>query len=185
MATSNIDDVVRTLAAFVHSFNFTLPGIDQSLGRDLAGVVARGIQRRAAKESRGKDPQRWYANSDKYRRVKAKAYGWGELDGKPNFRTGQMLSLMSLLGTPRVTPDLVEMIYGTGTAPAGCWSPWDQRTEAQKTADMAMTDVEKAEYAHDQYKNRPARPFYEWNEDIRDQCIETAAKALDHYLDSW
>jgi hypothetical protein len=47
---ANIDQVITDLEAFVASFDFTIPGKDQSLGRDVANTFALGIQARSAEE---------------------------------------------------------------------------------------------------------------------------------------
>lgn len=179
---SNIGEIVAWVGQFVASFNFTRPGVDQSLGRDLCHEVAGQIAIRAATESRGADQGRWDPNERKYREWKARTYGWDE--DKPNYRTGQMLSHASLLGTPAVDPDRVLMYYGTGEPPPGdtTWSPRDDRTRDDREADELVTDVDKAEWTTMGGKNRPARPFYQVDETIRDRVIEVAGEALADYL---
>lgn len=179
MDETNINDVVAWIGRFVGSFNFTRPGIDQSLGRDLAHEVAGQIAIRAAAESRGPDPGRWEPNARRYRERKARHYGWPD---NPNYRTGQMLSHESLLGEPAVDPDRVLMHYGTNEAPRGNKSPVDNRTPSERAADARATDVDKAEWTTQGGKGRPARPFYQIDDAIRDRVIEVAGEALADYL---
>jgi hypothetical protein len=174
---SNIDDVVGWLEQFIRGFNFLRPGKDQNLGRDLARVVAGQIFERATQESRGANPQRWAALTPKYLTRKRRAHGWPEEDGKPNFKTGQMLSYESLLGQPQITEAEVLMVYGTGDPPRDCKSPVDNRTQHERDKDERVTDRDKGGWAH-----AKGRPFYELDETIEEAVIEEAHIALDEYI---
>lgn len=189
MADSNIKEVVGWLHQFVASFNFTRPGVDRSMGRDLAHLVAGLIADRCAK-GLAPDGTHWKPVSDTpwgppgsgfqfpgYRTRKRQAYGWPEADGKPNYRTGQMLSHLSLFGNTVVGPDLIEMHYGIDAAPAGCYSPVDNRTASERRADESVTDREKAGWAEDN-----DRPFYELDDEIRDAVLEEAERLLSDYI---
>lgn len=180
MDASNIDQVADWLEEFVHGFNFLRPGLDQNMGRDLCHIIAGRIATRAATESRGADEMRWDAVSSKRKEVKAKAYGWNESDGKPNYATGQMLSHASLFGAPRVSEQVVDMVYGTDTPPARTYSPIDNRTDSQRQADEQVTDREKAAYAHEM-----GRDFYEVDDEIEAAVIEEAQQHLDVYIGEW
>ena len=175
--SSNIDEVVAWLESFVNGFNFLLPGMDSSLGRDLAHVVAGRIGERAAQQSRGADPAPWDRVSARYLPRKRRKYGWPEADGKPNYATGQMLSHASLMGETRVSDQLVEMHYGTGDPPRRTASPTDGRTPRETAADERATDREKAGYAHEL-----GRDFYEIDDDIEAAVIEEADQHLAEYL---
>ena len=178
--TPNIDEVVNWLENLVNSFNFLMPGIDQSLGRDLVNAVAWGIADRSATELRGADGTPWPENSDNppgqgYKSWKARNYGVFDM---PNFRTGQMLSLESLKGRPEIDEHTILMHYGTGDPPQTSAAP----TGYLSDEDQKITDVEKAQFAHASDEHRPARPFYELDDDIRRAAIEVAADALAQYL---
>ena len=169
-ASDNLSEILALLDAVVETFDFTLPGKDQSLGRDLAVTVASEIAQRSS-AALGPDGVEWAPNAPKYARWKAAWYRIS--DFAPNDRTGQMLSFQSLLGRPRVTKDAVEMWYGTGEAPTRT------RTGALlKKTDLAVTDEEKAMYCS------PKRPFYALDEQIGDACLRVTADALAEILRS-
>ncbi len=182
MSSSNIHEVVTWLENFVDGFNFELPGVDQSMGRDLAHIVAGRISERGTQDSRGKDPARWKELSDNpggkgYKTRKRKAYGWTEPDGKPNVRTTQMLSEKSCFGNTVVTAKLVEIHYGIDAPPSRCDSPTDNRTPSQKKADAAVTDRQKAGWAH-----KKGRPFFELDDDIEAAVVKEAETFLVKYV---
>lgn len=174
--SSNIREVTAWLRAVVEGWSFQRPGIDQSLGRDLCHVIADGI---AERSSQGQDASGalWLANDPLYAAIKARHYGWP--DPPPvNYRTGQMLSHLSLLGSPEVGEREIMMRYGIGESPgATTWSPADNRTPGMRKSDAFMTDVEKAEIAH-----VDGRGFYEADDAIEKAVIEAAGEALDTYL---
>ena len=173
----NSREVIRWLEDIVKSFNFKRRGVDQSLGRDLCHTVARKIQERSATTGAGADRNPWKANAPTTAEEKVQHYGYHD-PPPPNFRTGQMLSELSLFGRPDVRETEIEMHYGIGSGPnGGCWSPSDNRTQDQIDADNAITDVEKAERAHD-----AGRKFYEPDMEMRDAVIADAADALNTYI---
>lgn len=176
---ADASQVCDWIERFVRSFDFNRPGVDRSLGRDLAHAVAGGIAARAADESRGADPAPWEENEPRYARRKRRSYGW---DDAPNYRTGQMLSHASLLGEPVVEPARITMVYGTGEAPDGCWSPADNRSPSEIRADQSVTDRQKAAWTTEGGDSRPARPFYQLDDEIRVHVVEAAADALREYL---
>ena len=120
MAFSNIDQVILWLRDFVEGYNFTRPGKDQSLGRDLAWQMVDCIMVRAS-QFQGPDGEEWAGNSTKsspwlpggYKQWKEETYGW---DDAPNYRTGQMLSQLSLYGRTTIEPRQITMIYGIDAA---------------------------------------------------------------------
>ena len=171
--SSNIDEVITWLRSFVDGFDFTLPGKDQNLGRDLAHVGAAYIEQRSG-QHRGAD-KTWAKNAEPYRTIKEKHYGWVD---DPNSRTGQMLSQASLFGQTQVQAKLVEMRYGTGQPPQRNYSPVDNRTPSDIKADEAITDIEKAWFAH----TTGDRPFYEADQGMEDEVIAEADRALADYI---
>ena len=173
------DEVCDWIERFVLSFDFTRPGLDRSRGRDLAHVVAGQIAARSSAHQRGADPEKWERNEKRYRRRKERSYGWAD---DPNYRTGQMLSEASLFGEPIVEPRLITMRYGTDEKPDRTWSPQDNRSPAEVRKDESVTDRQKAGWAHQETAERPARPFYELDDEIASAVIEVAADALREYL---
>lgn len=163
--SSNLAEIVAWLDRLVDAFDFTLPGVDGSLGRDLAGVVAREIAARSA-NAQDPDGNEWAPNEPGYAQWKAKRYRIGTF--VPNYRTGQMLSYLSLLGNPEIAPDAVVMQYGLGETPT--------RSATGATlsrADAETTDIEKAFFCS------KSRPFYALDAATGDALKETAQEALD------
>lgn len=165
----DLGDLDAILSAVVESFDLTLPGQDQSLGRDLAVRAAHQIQDRS---NSGDDPDgnEWRPNERRYAAYKLKRY---QVD-RPGELGGQMLSLTSVLGNPTVTPDSVEMAYGTGQAPQRSTSRGG--TEL-KPHELKATDRQKAEWFED-----GGREFYALSEEDCDALAELAGEALDRHL---
>lgn len=160
---SNIDDIEAWLDGIVAAVDFTRPGKDQSLGRDLAGIVAEEIHKRTVGNEQSADGSTLKANTPKYAAWKAKKYHVQQ----PLIRTGQLTSLQSLIGETTITADEVEMRYGVNEAPS--------RTStgaALSKSDAAITDRQKAEFVSDE------RPFYALDERIADECAKFAAEWL-------
>lgn len=167
-ASSNIDDVSAWLDAIVAGIDFSIPGRDQSLGRDLAGVVAEGIADRSVPDAVGPDGGEWPENKEPYRSRKAKKYDAHQT----GILTGQMLSLESLLGETTIGADEVEMRYGTGRPAERA------RNGARPPASRnPATDREKAGYCEDM-----GIEFYALDDAIADACVDETAGAVDGYL---
>ncbi len=168
---SNINEVAAWLDRVVQSIDMNIPGIDQSMGRDMAHAVADGIEKRSYEKQQGASVQ-WPKNEAKYLERKKRLYG----QDKINFRTGQMISHASLtanLGTIDSGKTMV-MQYGTGTAAD------TSKTGYLETGDKIVTDTEKAGYAHD-----AERPFFQVDHEIDVQNVMPIAKeALAKYLQS-
>ena len=168
MSSDNLGRHITWVEQLVDSVNFTLPGVEGSLGRDLAGKVAEGIAERSA-IAQAPDGTDWEPNEDKYAAWKAKRYRIG--GHEPNRRTGQMLSPKSLLGQTTVEPDLVLMKYGLGEPP--------NRTAtgaALSVGDESITDIEKA------YFCSKLRPFYALDERIKDEVFHVAQEAVNRLV---
>ena len=165
--TDNLGQLIAWLDAIVETYDFTLPGVEGSLGRDLAAKAAEGI---ALRSNQGLDPDgaAWEENSAPYEKYKRKRYLMAD---RPNIRTGQMLSAQSLLGSTEVTRDQVLMKYGLGRPPerAVTGVPLAE-------ADQTITDIEKAFFCSN------ARPFYALDGAICDELQQVAQDALDHHL---
>lgn len=165
--TSNILEFEAEFRELIDGFNFSLPGKDQSLGRDLAGIAAAGIVDRSVSEQAGPNFQAWRPNNPKYTARKLKEFGV-DLIG---FRTGQMLSLESVMGETTVGDNEVVMRYGTNT-------PATRSSTGQgKLKDDEPTDREKAEWFSD-----GGREFYELDDADAEAIFDAAIKALEDYL---
>lgn len=177
MSLGNFDEVVTWLEGFVQSFDFTRPGVDQSLGRDAANAVCLGIATRSLAQRRGATTN-WPDLSDnpwKYRTWKREKYG---LDNEPNSRTGQMLSMTSLRGKTTYSPLEVRVTYGTDQPPASSAAP----TGYLSASDEKVTDTQKATWATAGAKNRPARPFFELDEAISQGVFDVVEQNLIDYI---
>jgi hypothetical protein len=166
-ASEIINEYFRKLEALIATFDFTRQGHGESMGKDACGVVAEGIVDRSAADQRGVDDV-FPANDSKYTDRKRAKYGV-DLIG---FRTGQMISLPSLLGRIDVTPDSVLMTYGTNTPPTRSMS-----SGYISTSDQAVTDNQKAEY----FTERKGR-WYAIDEPIAVQVREYFADQLGIFI---
>jgi hypothetical protein len=163
-ANSNINEVVRWLDDWVNGIDFRKSGQDQSLGRDVAKKVAEKIAFRSATEHRGatvawpdnsNTPSPWHPQG--YRAWKAEKYG---VDA-PNYRTGQMLSELSLIGRTAIAAHEIIMTYGTDAPPFTSAAP----TGLLSDADKAVKDTEKSTW------NSATRPFYEMDDQIAEAVV--------------
>ena len=185
MASSNIGDVMEFLRDFVEGFDFTRPGRDQSLGRDLAHAQVDQIMTRSSK-FQSPDGSQWTGNSTSpwrrypqgYKQWKEEQYGW---DDAPNYRTGQMLSQLSLFGRTRIEPRQITLIYGIEAAPTRSASP---NGHLNLETDGKVTDVQKATWAHGGEKGKPARPFYGVGDGDAEALCAVAREALHEYIRS-
>lgn len=162
-----ISEYFRKLAGLVATFDFTRKGQGESMGKDAAGIVAEGIVDRSAAEQRGVDAS-FPANDPDYTTRKVKLYGV-DLIG---FRTGQMISLPSLLGHIDVTPDSVLMTYGTNEPPTRSMS-----SGYISASDQAVTDTQKAEY----FTERKGR-WYAIDDEIADNVRVYFADQLGGFI---
>lgn len=181
MAATNIDQVVAWLEGFVQSFDFTRPGVDQSLGRDIVNEVCGGILTRSVTERAGADGY-WPSVSDtphppwpSYRAAKRDRYG---IDDEPNSRTGQMLSMTSLRGRTTYAPTEIQITYGTGQPPSSSAAP----TGYLSAADQAVTDVQKAQWATEGTDTAPPRPFFQLDDTIEAGVFQVVADNLRQYI---
>lgn len=165
---SNVDEVNAWLLDVVDSFGFELALENETLGEDCAHIIAEEIAVRGG-DSRGAEGY-WLSNTEPYRTRKRAKYG---VD-KPNIRTGQMLSIESLLGQTTVTNDSVIMLYGTGQAPVRSYAS----NYFNANSDGAITDIEKAYFCSVAH----ARPFYELDDDIANKVFEHIEATLSEYL---
>jgi hypothetical protein len=163
---SNLDDIDRWLNEAIASVDFTRPGSEGSLGEDIAHIIAQGIIDRTVAEQKTSDGSPLKENEPKYRARKLKKYGVEQ----PLLRTGQMLSLQSVLGETSISADSIEMKYGTGEAPQS------SSTGYISDQDKAVTDREKAEHTSAE------RPFYGMDDAIADTIMDHARDWLDNEI---
>lgn len=182
---ADIHQVCAWLQSFADSFDFTRPGLDQSLGRDMKNVQVQRILDRCAQHE-APDGSIWLSNSDTptlwmpdgYRQWKFDLYGWAD---EPNYKTGQMLSKLSMGAASTITAKEIRIAYGTGQPPTKSYSPkgfFDVDTDGQ------VTDIEKAEWAHMDAPHRPARPFFGVGQGDAEALVECAQDNLNDYIRS-
>jgi hypothetical protein len=164
---SNLDDVAGWLDRLVAGFDFSVPGKDQSLGRDIAGAVVEGIQDRSVADGNDATGAAFMVNAPWYAKWKAKKYSALQ----PGILSGQMLSSASLMGETEVNADEIVMRYGTGDA-----GP-DESSTGVKLKGTQPTDKEKAEWF-----TAGGRPFYALDGTIRAAVVTLAGDALDEHL---
>jgi hypothetical protein len=155
------------LANLIETFNFTRPGKDESMGKDAAHKIAVGIFTRSREEQGGPEGP-WPENDPDYTDWKWNKYHV-ELIG---VRTGQMLSLESLLGKVDVAPTTVEIYYGTGQAPTGSMS-----SSYISQADTSITDIEKAWFF-----TRMKGSFYELDDKIANDVKQYFSDELSEFI---
>lgn len=165
----NPEEVEALVQAVVDTFDFTLPGKSQSLGRDLAVTAAEGI---ADRSNQGLDAagEPFKPNAAKYAAYKFRKF---QVD-RPGELGGQTLSLQSVLGTPEVTPDTVVMRYGTGQAP--------QRKTSRGGADLSPSQLEATDQEKAEWLQAGGREFYGLDAEISEKVIVQAGDALTEHL---
>jgi hypothetical protein len=163
---SNIDDIDRWLNEAIASVDFTRPGSEGSLGEDITHIVARGIIDRTAAEQKASDGSPLKALDPRYKARKQAKYQVDLI----LVRTGQMMSLQSVLGETSISADSIEMRYGTGEAPQ------TSSTGYISDQDKAVTDREKAEHTSAE------RPFYGLDDQISDAIMDHARDWLDNEI---
>lgn len=166
--TSNADEAHAWLDRVVDSFDFARPGVEGSLGRDLAVAAAEGMVERSIVDQTERTGSPFLANEPIYARWKAAKYDAHQ----PNVRTGQMLSLQSMLGDVDISPEDVALRYGTGQPPASAFSG-----VALSESDRSITDIEKAFFASED------RPFYGLDDSIDETLQAVAQEALDRLVE--
>lgn len=164
---SNEDSLEADLRALIDSWDFTAPGEQQSLGRDVVGEIAAGIHDRTVAEKKDAHGEPLKPNEKRYAARKAREFQ----SFQPLVRSGQLLSLDSLVGRVDVTPDKITMNYGTNSAPSRVFGPSGNLRQNEPT------DRQKAEW------NSEERPFYALDERIVDERVLPAvAESLDKHF---
>lgn len=166
---SNAEQVGAWIEDLVRGFVFTRPGVDRSLGEDLAAEAARAMIDRAVPDAKGPDGSGWQANESRYAQWKRRKFDADQ----PGILTGQMLSLASMLGSPTIGDDRIAMTYGTGERPG---------TTARSGAAVPdymrqLTDREKAEHF-----TSGGRAFYGLDDTVAARVIAVAERAWEQYL---
>lgn len=171
-ANSDVQEIVsryfHDLNALVDTFNFTRPGRERSLGLDAVHIVAEGIVDRSAKNQGSASGNPWPPNRADYTAAKLAKYSVSLI----GFRTGQMISIPSLLGQVDIRPREIEIRYGTGRPPTR------SMTGHIEPADMKVTDTQKAEW----FTNKKG-DFYEVDEKIADKVREHFVAELERFID--
>lgn len=169
---SNIDDVGKWLDATIEEFGFQSETGSGPLGRVAARLVAEDIADSAVTVNASADGTEFPDNEAKYAAYKAKRYG---RTGKSyGLRTGQMLSVESLMGSVAVSTDSVKMEYGTGKPPSA------SKTGYLTEADTSITDIEKAWFMT--RGGGKAIDFYQLGPHAEAEIAEASADALERHL---
>lgn len=137
--TSNIDALAAKIQEAIDSFGFrsAAPGGSGDLGEACAKAVAEDIHSSALDGQEEPDGTQFPDNEDRYAAMKAAKYGrTGRSFG---FRTGQTLSVESLMGQVEASDDELTMRYGTGRIV----SQSDGGSGYVADSDRQQTDIEK------------------------------------------
>lgn len=189
---SNADAFLRDLEDLIDTFNFDASIGNMSLGKRMANKTAEMIALRSATQQKGASVQ-WEPNKEPYKSDKAKKYNVHDLAG---VRTGQMLSIMSLLGETEIQADEIVMDYGIDQPATRSYGS----SHFDPKADGKATDREKAKWftegragirgrdARGRFTagssgGQPARPFYELDDEIADAVFELVTDALAKHLE--
>lgn len=163
-----VHDYMIYLGGILETFNFTRAGKERALGLEAAHLVAEGIVDRSFKVQVDHKLKAFKPNTDAYTADKVKKYFIPEI----GFRTGQMISIPSLLGKVEVEEQQVTMRYGTGSIPT------HSMTGNIFPSDMKATDTQKADWFTDKKGD-----FYGADPDIEEKLFEHFGKALDEFID--
>lgn len=168
---SNIQPIVenyfRYLDRLLKTFNFTRRGKEHALGVEAAHKVGQGIIDRTIHNQTDANGNAFPVNSPKYDAMKIAKYSTDRI----GVRTGQMLTLISVLGKIELEPFLVTMRYGTNTPPPPA-------PNAIYPKDTHVTDTKKAEHFTDKKGD-----WYQPDENIADKVREHFADALSDFID--
>ena len=165
--TSNAIEVQKEFLDLIAGFNLTLPGRDQSIGRDMAVAAAGGIVVRTVIDQEDSSGNPLKPNNPKYAARKLKEHDVS----KVGILTGQMLSMASVMGKVAVGPESVEVSYGTGEKPSA------YATRGTITG-KEPTDVQKAGYFADR-----GNEFFDLDATIEDEIFVVARDGLAAYLE--
>jgi hypothetical protein len=150
------------LDRIVATIDFTRPGAEGSLGKDIALVIVEEIRTRTVDNAQAADGSTLKENEPRYAARKRAKYGMDQ----PLLRTGQMLSQLSLLGQTTIGPQRIEMKYGLGVPPSS------GSTGYIEDGDMKVTDREKAGWTEAE------RPFYALDDRIGDEVMTAIGEWL-------
>jgi hypothetical protein len=162
-ASQAITEYFERLEKLLGTFNFTRQGHEESIGKDAAGIVAQGIIDRSVSDQGGPNAA-WPQNDPDYTADKVLLYNVSLI----GFRTGQMISLPSLLGNVIIEPDTVTMNYGAGNPPRESMS-----SNYLSKGDKSVTDRKKAGWFTEK-----KGPFFAYDDKIADEVREYVAAEL-------
>ncbi len=166
--TSNLVEYQPAFAALINDFNLTVPGKDQSLGRDMATEACLAIVERSVADQQDATGGTFKATSPKYTASKLRKFSV-DLVG---VRSGQMLSLESVKGEITVEPEVVTIKYGTGEVATRSSTGGQLRSNEP-------TDRQKADWF-----TQGGRPFFGLLEADHDRVQGVARAALAEYLEN-
>lgn len=168
MSDSNIQDLEAFFARFDEAIDFTRPGTEGSLGKDLLKSQGLRILDRAQAEQ-GSEGE-WAENRGEYKKRKDKkglpvGRGLGEDD------ENRMLSQLNVMGEQEVTATEATMRFGQGD-------------KARNKGDWFTNGSEGEDGKRSGAKNQPPRPFYQITSEDEDAIIEQSAEAVGEWLQS-
>lgn len=165
---SNIDEIEALFDRFDEAIDFTRPGEEGSLGKDLLKSQGLRILDRAQAEQ-GSEGE-WEANRGEYKKRKDKkslpvGRGLGEDD------EDRMLSQLNVMGEQDVTATEATMKFG-------------QTEKARSKGDWFSNGSEGEDGKRSGAKNQPRRDFYAITSEDEDAIIEQSAEAVGEWLQS-
>lgn len=186
----NVDEVEQALLELIDGFGFDASVEGKAVALDVADAFALGVNAMVGDQKilggQPMPPLDWF-----YSEEKAKDYGF-DIAG---YRTGQMLSMVSLIGKLDISRDLLVISYGTGMPPTRGSGPTGYISEEDKE----VTDTEKAGWFQEGFVgtvsyttrsgksvsyevNRPPRPFYGVEPETEAMIVEVIQDNLHKYI---
>lgn len=173
--THNLTVVARLVDEVADAVDFTRPGVDRMLGRELLALIAEGIAIRTIQRQVDPGGNPLKPLSPGYLKWKRAKFGIEKI----GILTGQMLSQRSLEGVQEFSKTTASMTYGVNE-PAirpGSTMGAPKRSFKQSAEDETPpTDREKAR------KFEVHREFYALDGEIEDAAVEHVAKYLDLFI---
>lgn len=169
--TSNADAISALIQEVIDSFDFTLPGEEESLGLDLVSIAVEEMTEQAVTRGLNPDGTPLKPNQAKYAKRKKARYD----SDQPGILGGQMLSNESMTGIPVISASRILMLYGTGENP-----PENARNGTPLTkGERSATDFQKAGYYA-----KGQRFFYAFDDagNAERAIVARAGEAFDMYL---
>lgn len=173
--TSNVDEIAEWLRSLGDCLDFTRPGIEGSVGKDMLIGQAYRIDERCSREEG--PTEAWAENQGKYAKKKDTLHLPVGIGIAPPSEE-RMLSILNLKGEQIITAKEATMIYGAAGSASGPDDPSPRNKAAWFTNGSEGADGERSGA-----KNQPDRPFYEYTEDDVEASVDIAVDAIDRFID--